>query len=151
MTSAATLEWDDSHLVGHHGMDLSHRQFALCLNAVLAAEDKQLTGALALLLQHLEVHFAFEEALMEQHAFPARGCHADEHGRVLASMRQTLTEVQAGDTAVARELAQALLDWFVGHADYMDSALATWVAKKTLQGAPVVVRRAMRHTMPVPP
>ena len=33
------------------------------------------------------------------------------------------------------------MDWFPGHADYMDSALATWLVKKSHDGRPLVLRR----------
>ena len=52
--------------------------------------------------------------------------------------------VAAGDIAVGRGLALALADWFPGHSDYMDAALATWVMKKVANGAPVPLRRVMR-------
>ena len=46
-----------------------------------------------------------------------------------------------GNFGVVRELAQALMDWFPGHADYMDSALALWMVKRSHGGAPLVFRR----------
>lgn len=144
MDTSTALAWDDRYLVGHHTMDRTHREFADHVNALLSVGDAGVADALAALLAHLEAHFAFEEDLMAQHAFPARGCHADEHAKVLASVHQTLTDVRAGDLAIGRELGQALVDWFGGHADYMDSALATWVVKKTMDGAPVVLRRSMQ-------
>jgi hemerythrin len=92
-------------------------------------------------VRHPEEHFASEERLMDRYGFPARECHADEHERVMSSVREVRALVAAGDARVGRELAQALADWFPGHSDYMDSAVATWVAKKTVGGAPVVLRR----------
>lgn len=55
-------------------------------------------------------------------------------------VQQLLAE---GDTEVVRELAVALQDWFPGHADYMDSALALWMVKRAHGGAPLVFRRGM--------
>ena len=53
-------------------------------------------------------------------------------------MREVRALVADGDTETGRELTRALADWFPGHTDYMDSALATWVTKKVAGGAPVV-------------
>jgi len=49
--------------------------------------------------------------------------------------------VKAGDVEIGREFAGELARWFPSHADYLDSALAQWMAKKKLGGVPVVLRR----------
>jgi hypothetical protein len=46
--------------------------------------------------------------------------------------------------AVCRRLGSELAAWFPGHADYLDSALAHWMCKRTLGGKPVVLRRNIR-------
>ncbi len=73
--------------------------------------------------------------------FPALQCHADEHDAVMKSVREVQAVVAQGNCGEARSLARALADWFPGHADYMDSALAQWMSKKLFGGAPVVLRR----------
>ena len=80
---------------------------------------------------------------MDLDGFPARDCHVDEHDKVLASVRDVQQLLAEGDTEVVRELAVALQDWFPGHADYMDSALALWMVKRAHGGAPLVFRRGM--------
>ena len=79
----------------------------------------------------------------------------DEHGMVkdettysshiLRSVLQSIDEVQAllaqGNTQIYRRLTEELSQWFPGHADYLDSALAHWMCKQRLGGKPVVVRR----------
>jgi hemerythrin len=62
----------------------------------------------------------------------------------MASIVGVRQRVDAGDTsAVIRSLAQALADWFPGHADYLDSALAHWMCKRRWGGKPVVLRRGV--------
>ena len=39
-------------------------------------------------------------------------------------------------------LAQALADWFPGHATYLDSALAHWMFHRRFGGKPVVIHRS---------
>ena len=58
----------------------------------------------------------------------------------MASVREVRAR-RRGEVEIARELAQALMDWFPSHADYMDSALATWLVKKSHDGRPLVLRR----------
>jgi hemerythrin len=142
--------WDDRYLVGHHGVDDAHREFAALVDAMLVADDASAAPAMAAIARHIESHFALEDRLMERYAFPARQCHADEHARVRASVKEVEALVAAGRTELCRDLGEALADWFPGHSDYMDSALAIWVAKKTTNGAPVVLRRARQAPRPTP-
>ncbi|HTP98031.1 MAG TPA: hemerythrin domain-containing protein [Casimicrobiaceae bacterium] len=144
--TAIAFEWDDRYLVGHQVMDDTHREFAARVNAMLCAADGDFAAALDAFAQHAEEHFASEQKLMERYGFPPRDCHVDEHERVLASVREVLPLVAAGDVETGRDLAKALADWFPGHSDYMDASLAAWVVKKVTNGAPVVLRRAMRGT-----
>jgi len=137
----AAFEWDDRYLLGYRAMDDTHREFVALVSAMLAAGDQDFPKALDAFAAHAEGHFAEENGLMDQHEFPARDCHRDEHDRVLASVRKVQALVAGGELEIGRDLAQALMDWFPGHADYMDSALATWLVKKTFNGAPLVLRR----------
>ncbi|MEG1733679.1 MAG: hypothetical protein RR283_01480, partial [Comamonas sp.] len=51
-----------------------------------------------------------------------------------------LAQGRAGAQLV-QDLGRQLFSWFPGHADYLDSALAAWMTKKTMGGKPVVLRR----------
>lgn len=78
---------------------------------------------------------------MEETDFPPRDCHVDDHNAVMESAYQVEDLVRSGDVEVGREFAAELARWFPSHADYLDSALAQWLAKKKLGGVPVVLRR----------
>ena len=142
--SAEDLAWDDRYLVGHAAIDHTHAEFVELLGTLLRCTDDALPQQLDAVRTHLEAHFALEEGLMEEYQFPPRDCHADEHARVLASVREVQQEVAAGELGIARDLARALADWFPGHSTHLDSALAIWVVKKRTAGAPVVLRRFKR-------
>ena len=66
-------------------------------------------------------------------------------GAAIALVSREALDVQRmlaeGQTEIVREFTQALVDWFPGHADYMDSALATWLVKQAHNGRPLVFRR----------
>ena len=57
---------------------------------------------------------------------------------------QVEERVRGGDFTIGREFAAELANWFPGHADYLDSALAQWMAKRKLGGVPVVLRRNLQ-------
>ena len=141
MSSSKDFSWTDAYLLGYPPMDETHQEFVAIVSALLAADDAAVAAQLDAFARHAEAHFSQEHEWMESTEFPATQCHVDEHNAVLKSVREVQAVVAAGDAAQGRSLAAALADWFPGHADYMDSALAHWMSKKKHGGKPVVLRR----------
>jgi hemerythrin len=136
------MAWSDTYLLGFDAMDTTHREFVTCVAALQTASDDELPQRLAEFEHHALAHFDDEQRWMDGSAFPATACHAEEHAKVLASVREVIDLVAQGiDRQVARDLTQALVDWFPGHADHMDSALSHWLNQRQHGGAPVVIRR----------
>lgn len=133
--------WDDRYLLGYNPMDKNHREFVDLVNRLLIAGDDAIPAAMTEMVNHLEGHFAEETQWMSEGEYPARECHVDEHEKVLASAREVMQKLAAGNVKICRSFAQALKDWFPGHADYMDSALSNWMVKKKYHGLPVVLKR----------
>lgn len=141
MSQHPAFPWSDDYLLGYGRMDESHREFVAALDALVACADEHLAERLEAFARHAEAHFAEENEWMEKTGFPPRDCHVDEHAAVMRSVRQVLELVRQGDVAEGRRLAQALADWFPGHAFHLDSALAHWMVKRSYGGKPVVLRR----------
>lgn len=141
METHTGFDWDDRYLLGYGPIDDIHREFVECVDALLTVEDAALPAALAAFAAHAQAHFDEENREMESTDFPARDCHIDEHAKVMASVREVQEELAAGNVTIVRELAVALMEWFPGHADYLDSALAQWLVKRQHGGAPLVLRR----------
>jgi hemerythrin len=135
------FDWTDRYLLGYTAMDDTHREFVTLVDTLLTAPDAGLAQALDAFAAHAVAHFEQEDGWMRGTDFPAADCHIDEHAKVLASVREVQQELAAGNVDRVRELALALMDWFPGHADYMDSALAQWMVKRSHGGAPLVFRR----------
>lgn len=133
--------WDDAYLLGHPAMDDTHRAFVECVNALLTAPDEALPAALEAFGRHAEAHFAQEDEWMRSTDFPPKDCHLDEHAKVLASFHEVSALLADGHYEVVRDFARALVEWFPGHADYLDSALAAWMVKRSHDGRPLVFRR----------
>ena len=133
--------WHDDLKLGYGPIDHIHAEFVVLVDVLLAAPDAGVAAALAAVHVHSREHFASEEQWMQETDFPARACHADEHAAVLQSMEGVARRVADGDCEAGRHLARALADWFPGHTEYLDSALAHWMCKKHLGGKPVVFRR----------
>lgn len=138
---ALPFAWADDFLLGHPGIDATHREFVDCVQALLTADDAQLGDCLRAFEAHARAHFEQEDAWMRDGDFPPRQCHIDEHAKVLASVVEVGEELAQGNVALCRELAVALADWFPVHAAQMDSALAAWLVKRAHGGLPLVLRR----------
>jgi hemerythrin len=135
------FDWEDRYLLGYAPMDDTHREFVDLVNALLTVSDAGLPAALEAFAAHVEAHFAQENDWMVAEDFPARDCHIDEHDKVVVSLNEVREELAAGNADIVRDFAVALKDWFPGHADYMDSALSTWMVKRAHAGKPLIFRR----------
>ena len=112
------------HERGMPAMDNIHGEFMDLLNAARAGGPDR-PAAFDALLDHSQVHFADESALMAEVGFFATGIHEAEHARVLAEMqvmRRLLSQDQTD--AVRAYLAEDVPAWFRQHLATMDSALA---------------------------
>lgn len=82
-------------------------------------------AALAAWVDHLEAHFAREEALMRRIAYKEIAHHEAEHRRVIAEGRGFVAQVAAGWTMMARAYAAEMIpDWFRRHVVMFDSEVA---------------------------
>ena len=138
------MRWSDSFLLGYPAMDRTHHEFVDCVAALQRAADADLPARLADFERHAAAHFEQEGQWMTGSDFPATQCHADEHAAVLRSVYDVQALLLQGPRPeLVRDLTQALVDWFPGHADYMDAALSHWMSKRSHGGVPVVLRRGV--------
>ena len=141
--TADALLWHDGLLLGYAPMDAIHEEFVQHVQALLEADERQLPVLLDQLIDHAKHHFGEEDLWMTETDFPARQCHINEHAAVMQSMHEVRQLLLSGNTQVCRRLGSELAQWFPGHADYLDAALAHWMCKQRLGGKPVVLRRQL--------
>lgn len=146
MTSAAPVfAWTDRYKLGYERMDDTHRDFVEKVNALLLADDSALLDRLDDFIAHADAHFGEEMEWMASTGFPAAGCHNDEHAAVMKSVHEVRALLASAPDQRARDatrsLAKALVDWFPGHATYLDSALSAWMCKRVYGGKPVVFHK----------
>lgn len=140
-----SLLWSDARRLGFTPMDETHEEFYRVSFDLLTCTAATAAAAMEAFERHAQAHFQQEEDWMRQTDFPPRDCHIDEHAAVMQSVREVREGLAAGrlDEAVVQDLARHLFEWFPGHADYLDSALAAWMSKRQYGGQPVVLRRAL--------
>lgn len=145
-STAPVFPWTDAYKLGYGPMDETHRDFVEKVNALLIAGDDALLARLDDFVAHAEAHFGEEARWMSSTNFPAMQCHIDEHEAVMKSVREVrallAAQVDQRNVELTHSLAQELVRWFPGHADYLDSALSQWMVKRVFGGAPVVFRKS---------
>ncbi|MDZ5460097.1 bacteriohemerythrin [Azohydromonas lata] len=143
--SGDSLTWSDARLLGFKAMDDSHEAFYQTVQHLLFCDGATAMQALDAFETHAREHFGQEEEWMHSTGFPPRECHVQEHAAVLDSLQGVKTSVAQGqaDIELVHEFAVFLFQWFPGHADYLDAALAAWMSKCTYGGKPVVLRRRL--------
>lgn len=128
-------------VLGFDPMDDVHAEFEQRLASALDCPDAGLLQQLQALTEHLESHFAAEDAWMRESRFPPAQCHINEHAAVLRSAGEVLPMVAQGQLPLGRAFVRELANWFPAHADHLDSALAAWMSKRRFGGKPVVLKR----------
>ena len=122
--TANNLPWTQSLHTGDARMDDTHHEFVDMLNQILATPHEQQLPLYQQFLLHTVEHFAQEERWMVATGFSAENCHAEHHATILETMRAVQSHYEAGDTDIISRLAEALAEWFPGHAASMDAGLA---------------------------
>jgi hemerythrin len=128
-------------VLGYTPMDDVHAEFTDVVGRALECPDAEFDARLEAVVAHLRSHFATEDRWMDETGFPPGDCHRDEHAAVLKSAAEVLALEPDQRLEVGRDFVRELSNWFPAHADYLDSALAAWMFKRTYGGKPVVLHR----------
>ena len=124
MTTLVPLNWSADLHTGDSRMDATHEEFVSMLNQILETPQDQQLPLYQDFLKHTVEHFAQEDRWMLATGFSADNCHAGQHATILETMRAVQVHYEGGDTEIITRLAEALAEWFPGHANSMDAGLA---------------------------
>ncbi|RTL51190.1 MAG: hemerythrin [Rhodocyclaceae bacterium] len=136
-----TFVWSDRYVLGYSPMDHHHKEFVSLVGEMLNSWPLQLAPLLERFLIHAKAHFEDEAKWMTDTQFPGMECHIDEHNAVINSCMGVMKRIEDGDFSAGYLLASELSSWFPAHADYLDSALAQWMVKRSNGGVPIVFKR----------
>ncbi|WP_396436992.1 bacteriohemerythrin [Limnohabitans sp.] len=118
------MAWTDSLHTGDARMDETHQEFVDMINQILATPEDQQLPVYKAFLNHTVEHFAQEERWMLATGFSADNCHAEHHATILETMRVVEAHYLDSDKTIITRMAEALAEWFPGHAGSMDAGLA---------------------------
>ncbi|MEK7345333.1 MAG: hemerythrin domain-containing protein [Pseudomonadota bacterium] len=118
------MAWTPSLNTGDARMDETHQEFVDMINQILATPEEAQLPIYKAFLNHTVEHFAQEERWMLATGFSADNCHAEHHATILETMRVVEAHYLDTDKQIITRLAEALAEWFPGHAASMDAGLA---------------------------
>ena len=116
----ALIEWSDALEMGVTQVDAEHRRLVDVLNRLHAAmlEGRgraRLATAFEELVEYTNTHFASEERLMEQHAYPGLAEHRHAHAALAAQTVEMKAQFEDGYASIGLEVLFFLKQWLTKH------------------------------------
>jgi len=119
------IEWSDDLSVGIASIDAQHRKLIALTNdfhaALVSGRGTMMAGrTLVGLLAYTVSHFAFEEKLLQDNAYPGFEEHKSEHVRLVAEVKALQVDLRAGKSALSVDVMHFLKSWLRNHIQGMD-------------------------------
>jgi hemerythrin-like metal-binding protein len=112
-------------------VDRQHREIHQLVDDAEAAsgETELLMGVLDRLMEHVDCHFATEEALMARtgYAGPLADAHVAEHRDLTNEARTVVLKVRLGEVTAMEPVAEFLRAWLVKHVERSDQTFIEYV------------------------
>lgn len=114
------LAWSNMFSVGVKDIDDQHKKLVDMANrlndAMKAGQGRaEVGGILGELVEYTVNHFAFEERLMDKHAYPMSSQHKKEHQDLVRTVGEFKRKFELGDAALTAEIMGFLRDWLSRH------------------------------------
>lgn len=127
------IAWDSLVSTNHAAMDADHKQLVTLFNDLAEAVttgkgESECTRLLDDIVGHTRKHFAFEEQLMETHAYPQAAAHSAEHILLLDQALKYKAKFQSGFSESHIALIHFPEDWLTRHIARMDRPLGEFLA-----------------------
>jgi len=119
-TTVALITWTDDLAIGIIEVDEQHRRLVDLLNRAHEAmkrggKPQFLKSIVDELVAYTIYHFAREEKLMEQAAYPELEEHRRKHQAMAAKVAEYRKEIEGGAPTVAIRFMQFLRQWLTNH------------------------------------
>ena len=122
------LDWKPSYALGIPSVDMEHRLMIDMINEVFARVEENrdvdaVQAALADIHAGISAHFALEERMMREAAYPGYAAHKEDHEDLLDQIRDIMDSYSADPEAGGKLLRSSLSDWFGVHFATFDARL----------------------------
>jgi hemerythrin len=121
----ALLQWDQDYSVNIREIDEHHKKLFSLINtlhdAMSAGKGKEVLGkVLTELLSYTAMHFAYEEKLFDQYAYPQAVAHKAEHEKLMQQVKDLKAKYDAGTTQITVDVMLFLKNWLNNHIHVVD-------------------------------
>ena len=124
------VSWSDDLSVGIDVIDTQHRRIVDYINQLHDIQDNPDRGVVGEVIENLidytYTHFAFEETMLEDAAYPLLDVHQKIHAQFIERIGQFKARYAAGEN-VAQNLCDMLAAWLFDHIREEDQAYAATV------------------------
>ena len=123
----AFIIWNESYSVGISKIDVQHKKLIDILNNLYESFVDQTTGQkIELILMDLadyaDYHFQTEEELFDEHDYPDKEKHIDEHIEFIQKLVEFNNDFKAGQSSVTFQIMNFLRNWLINHICGSDQA-----------------------------
>ena len=131
----SAFEWNDRLSVGVKSIDDQHKELVRMVNqlaeAMAKGQGKDVLGKIFDgLVKYTVSHFAHEEKLMSDHAYPAAMTHKKHHADLKAQAMALQDRAKSGALIVTMETLHFLKDWLLHHIQETDKSFGAFLNSK---------------------
>lgn len=121
------IEWKPEFSVGNAAVDHEHRELIQLINdaheAIGGGGRDRLAAGLGEIYARIAAHFALEEKMMRDAAYPDFGPHKEDHEALLDQLADIIHTVEIGNKPDEHDLSSRLNRWFGEHFGTHDAKL----------------------------
>ena len=129
------LSWSNEYSVNFAEFDGHHKKLFVMINdlddAMQQGKGKEvLGGILKKLVDYAASHFAAEQKVMQQHAYPEYEDHKGKHDKMTEKVLSLQKEYNMGKASLTIEVSKFLTDWLNKHIKETDKKYSAYLNSK---------------------
>lgn len=129
------IRWKPAYTTNIPAVDAQHQRLIELFNgfhdAVCVGRDRTILSAgLTELVEHAEMHFAFEEEMLRERDYPDLEHHRTEHLKLIRSIKAEATVFHSGGHPEVLAALARLKEWFESHLATEDKSYSVFLAKQ---------------------
>lgn len=132
------IQFDDSLKTGNTLIDTQHKELIARVNKLTeecrpGTEKTVAAQTLGFLMDYTNEHFADEEKLQAEHAYPLLDAHKAQHAAFVKAVKELedmLVEEEGPSEAFVTAIKKNVVDWLLNHILVWDKQVAQYVNEK---------------------
>jgi hemerythrin-like metal-binding protein len=126
------MDWSPTYSVGVAAIDEQHQTLIAKIRALQEAMlEERVAQSLSQILSNLralaQVHFTFEEGLMEAHAYREMAAHQTAHAELAHRLEELQRQLNAGNTSPSAQTIVSVQSWITHHITGLDRDLGAYL------------------------